>query len=145
MWKLNNMWLISCNSLIKDCCSRRKVWKEKIWKWFSSKTGGHRKGKTCPGSHHIVNDIAGFLLFTQWAYEVRVQGRNICYFLMHKAITEIIDTISQHCVQLSDAPRNTNSTSPKVQICVLCKLLKIILRSRRYYLAFTSEETLNQT
>lgn len=138
------MWLISCNTPIKDCCSRRKVWKEKIRSDSVQRWGGHRKGKTCPGSHHIVNDIAGFLLITQWAYEVRVQGRNICYFLMHKAITEIIDTISQHCVQLSDAPRNRNSTSPNVQILVLCKLLKIILRSRRYDLDFTSEETLNQ-
>lgn len=63
---------------------------------------------------------------------------------MYKAITEIIDTTSQHCVQLSDAPRNTNSTSPKAKILMLCKLLKIILRSRKYYLASTSEETLNQ-
>ena len=80
VWKLNNMWLISCNSPIKDCCSRRKVWKEKIWKWFSLKTGGHRKGKTCPGSHHIVNDIAGFLLFIQWAYEVKGSGKKHLLF-----------------------------------------------------------------
>ena len=59
---------------------------------------------------------------------------------MYEAITEIIDTISQHCAQLPDAPRNTNYTPPKGQTPVLYKLLTIILKSRKY-LAFTCEES----
>ena len=114
VWKLNNMWLTSCNSPIKDCCSRRKVWKEKIWKWFGLKTGGHKKGKTCPGSHHIVNDIAGFLLFIQWAYEVKGSGKKYLLFSYPIIIKSIKQNVWNSFIPVLDPRFTVNLICPSL-------------------------------